>query len=229
MKQRPDCRQTGTKARVLAHLTGRGKERSADVAAALGIAKSAVQSAIYALHKEGFVTSHGHANRRRWSVRPPASYSEAAQARFWAKVDVRGPEDCWPWLGGKRTGYGAFRSDCAQRSAHRVSYELAYGPIPHMRGYHGACVMHACDNKACVNPVHLRLGTNSENMRDMVAKGRQARGERNGFAKLAPELVPAIRAYLAAGASQAHVGRLFGISQTHAGCIGRRVRWSHVQ
>lgn len=106
--------------------------------------------------------------------------------RFWAKVDISGgPDVCWPWMAHcDRDGYGRFRRDGKDLSAHRVAWELVHGPIPE-----GACVLHHCDSPPCCNPfLCLFLGSKADNMADMVAKGR-ARfvahpGESHGQAKL---------------------------------------------
>jgi hypothetical protein len=89
--------------------------------------------------------------------------------RFWAKVERRGPDECWPWLGGKaRRGYGMIRADGRQRPASRVAWSIAHNaPFPPDKF---AC--HTCDNPSCVNPTHIWPGTPGDNMRDMVAKGR---------------------------------------------------------
>ena len=92
--------------------------------------------------------------------------------RFWAKVDKSG--DCWLWTASKtKEGYGYFRFDGAMRKAHRMSWLLTNGEIPE-----GMLVCHTCDNPSCVNPKHLWLGTNRDNMDDMNAKGRHVFAQR---------------------------------------------------
>lgn len=81
--------------------------------------------------------------------------------RFWAKVDRSG--DCWLWMGKRIVKYGYFN----HRRAHRVAWELTHGDIPK-----GLYVLHSCDNPPCVNPAHLRLGTQFDNMADMHDRGR---------------------------------------------------------
>lgn len=86
--------------------------------------------------------------------------------RFWAKVRVA--PGCWEWAAAKNgKGYGRIYAWGKQQSAHRVSYALAYGPIPL-----GLFVLHHCDNPGCVNPNHLFLGTQKDNIHDMLRKGR---------------------------------------------------------
>lgn len=90
---------------------------------------------------------------------------------FWDRVAIAGQDECWLWLGAlKDTGYGQLTRLHISRSplkAHRVAYELTNGPI--QGGLH---VLHRCDNRRCVNPAHLFLGTNDDNVRDMFAKKR---------------------------------------------------------
>lgn len=135
------------------------------------------------------------------------------EAHFWAGVDRGGGEEsCWPWTRGCfDSGYGDFGGE----RAHRVAYTYAYGPIS--KGRH---VLHGCDNPPCCNPRHLRAGTQVENARDCVERGRStnwgrhnnyARGERHGRAKLTDAQVAELRA---TPGTLREVARKFGIGPT---------------
>jgi hypothetical protein len=95
------------------------------------------------------------------------------QARFWSKVDVHiDDRECWLWRGAKTgNGYGNFSVPelGTKAPAHRVAYWLATGSYPEF----GFVVRHKCDNPICVNPHHLEIGTQTDNMLDMVARGRR--------------------------------------------------------
>ncbi len=90
------------------------------------------------------------------------------EQRFWQKVDRHSPNECWNWTARRhRNGYGSLYIDGKEILAHRISFMLNVGPIPD-----GLCVLHHCDNRKCVNPSHLFLGTKQDNTIDMTQKGR---------------------------------------------------------
>lgn len=142
------------------------------------------------------------------------------EQRFWAKVDKNGPVPphvpdlgaCWVWTACrfKRSGYGCIGVKPRLRSAHRVCWELVFGPIPF-----GMLVCHRCDNPACVRPEHLFLGTHTDNVRDMVAKGRRVdnAGELHPSAKLSNAQVAALCAEYATGATQRDLAARYGVTQ----------------
>lgn len=150
--------------------------------------------------------------------------------RFFKKIRWAGGKDeCWLWRARKRLGddYGEFHLHGETARAHRVAYEIWNGPIPD-----GLFVMHKCDTPACVNPDHLVLGTNADNMADAVRKGRlDNRGERNGQANLSEFAVILIREMdkLRPKPSQAVIARFFGVSQKQVSRIVLRQRWKHIK
>ena len=146
--------------------------------------------------------------------------------RFWAKVDKSAGENgCWIWTGADNgDGYGTFKADHSARAAHRVSWELANGPITN-----NLCVLHRCDNRRCVNPAHLFLGTRQDNAIDMCAKDRQAKGVDHSCVKLTEEQVREIRRRYASGEMDGvHLAKAYGISNTNIYCILSRQTWRHI-
>lgn len=152
-------------------------------------------------------------------------------SRFWSKVERRSAFECWPWTGGrKNNGYGQIGADPRdgeyvgrKLSAHRLAYELAFGPIPD-----GLHVLHRCDNRACVNPSHLFLGTHQDNMADMFVKGRHAHGDSQPTRKLSQHQVRAIR-WLATHdpGPKVELARAFAVSESNVTQILSRRTWRY--
>jgi HNH endonuclease len=194
--------------------------------------------------------------RVRWCggfAMPRWKHYPSLEERFWPKVEKT--DGCWYWTAScDPCGYGHFSIDGKLHSAHRVSWELAYGPIPDRLD-----VLHKCDNPPCVRPDHLFLGTHTDNMVDMISKGRKvsimkqgrwrhqhpkqtacgqrngtqthperlARGVDGGRAKLTWEQVVAIRECAATGMSQYKLAEEFGVHGTTINRIVRGLLWKH--
>lgn len=99
-----------------------------------------------------------------------AMLAPEAIAKFWSMVDKSaGPDGCWVWTGSRSyKGYGVFNARVGTRNAHRIAWQLTHGPIASPDIF----VCHACDNRPCVKPTHLWLGSCADNMRDASNKGR---------------------------------------------------------
>ena len=151
--------------------------------------------------------------------------------RFWSKVDVRGPDECWPWLAGvDDSGYGKFWLHNRNDRAHRVAYELSCGPIPHGPGAHGTVVRHTCDNALCCNPRHLLPGTQADNNRDRAERGRSRKqdGTSNPNARLNEQQIAEIRRLADGGRSYRSLAEEFGVGKTIIERIVKRTAWTHV-
>lgn len=161
--------------------------------------------------------------------------------RFWANVkktdiapahrpDLGG---CWLWTGWKSpTGYGSIhsggrRAAGRQKRTHRVSWELHYGDIPD-----GACVLHRCDNRACVRPDHLFIGSQQENIEDMRQKGRARakfqQGQAHAMATLNDDDVARMRIMAREGAWASDIAKEFGVTTAIASNAIRGKTWSHI-
>lgn len=146
--------------------------------------------------------------------------------RFWGYVEKAGPSECWRWthtfFG---TGYGAFLpfGKRVYVGAHRYSAMLAELDIP--KGKH---ICHSCDNRWCVNPKHLFVGSPKENIHDAVQKQRHPHGESSGHAKLTEVEVIQIRAAAASGSLHEELAARFGVARSNIGMIVRRKTWRHI-
>lgn len=140
--------------------------------------------------------------------------------RFNAKVNVM-DSGCHEWMGClAKNGYGMLHLNGKTAFAHRVAFELANGQI-----MGNAYVLHRCDNRKCVNPDHLFLGSFQDNMDDMVEKNRHAAGERNGHAKLTGEQVREIRSI---GGSNTDTAKVYGVTPSLVSMIRSGRIWKHV-
>jgi hypothetical protein len=147
--------------------------------------------------------------------------------RFFDGIGQKQPNGCIPWAKSVRNGWhgqiGKGGHACGMLVASRVAYDLMVGHIPD-----GMHVLHRCDNPRCVNPTHLFLGTQTDNMADKTAKGRQRKGEQCYQAKLTADAVREIRARAAAGEGQESISREFKVSKATVCMVVKRKRWAHV-
>jgi len=141
----------------------------------------------------------------------------STEGRFFKRVTKT--EGCWKWQGRKNTkGYGhlSIRGRVKTIAAHRLSYQIHVGPVPD-----GMFILHKCDNPGCVNPAHLFLGTNADNMADMVSKGRQT-------SILKAEDIPKIRAMAANKTTQAEIAAHFGVKRANISAVITGRTWGHI-
>lgn len=149
----------------------------------------------------------------------PATFTQ-----FWARVNVAGPTECWDWQGEvMNTGYGRFGYHQTRWLAHRFMWMMVEGDPGDM------FVCHTCDRPICVNPMHLWLGTNADNIQDMTNKGRgrpgHVPGSKNGRSKLTEAQVGDVRARYEAGETQAALARAYGVKPGTMSAVCRGKSW----
>jgi len=144
--------------------------------------------------------------------------------RFWGKVDLAGPDECWNWTAyAPKNGYGQMGMGGKRGKveySHRISFSINVGPIPDK-----ACVLHKCDNKKCCNPRHLFLGSIADNVRDMISKNRGILGSLNGASKLDEQQVIAIKGD---NRPVVVIAAEFGVSHSVISNIKTGKTWSHL-
>ena len=144
------------------------------------------------------------------------------QERFLAKVNIpANQKECWEWTASKnKDGYGFFRASKFSR-AHRVAYELFVGDIPEEM-----VVAHKCDNPSCVNPSHLWVCQQIDNIRDRDGKERTGRGEKNRHAKLQDKDAIQIKEMIANGKTNTEIAKIFKIDRSVVSKIRHGKVWA---
>ena len=150
--------------------------------------------------------------------------------RLWSKIEKGDNTSCWLWRGAKyRNGYGMLWGHGRLERAHRLVWMDVVGTIPEM-----LLVLHKCDNRACCNPNHLFLGTQSDNIRDMYAKQRHARGDislgsRRYVAKLTEEQVVGVMArFLVGKETIVEISRSLGVHRKIVDQICKGGTWTYL-
>lgn len=139
--------------------------------------------------------------------------------RIWDHIKKEG--DCWVWTAHKHPfGYGMIMVNGIPTGCHRISWELTNGPIPH-----GMSVLHKCDNPSCINPSHLFLGTQDDNMKDRSKKGRAPKGESHPMSKISEEMAIKIKHSMLSGYKCA---ALFHVSPSTVHSIRSGKTWRHI-
>lgn len=163
--------------------------------------------------------------------KPIPKLSDNDTVRFWKKVNVLDETHCWDWKGYKRKGYGCFQIRINKKNknfiATRISYFIHNEICPPEK-----IVLHTCDNPSCVNPNHLRLGTNKENTQDMMCKNRGKQQFKNGKEHIGSKLnefdVVTIREQFLKGFSQSNLSVKYSVCQSLISRIVNRKLWTHI-
>jgi hypothetical protein len=134
-------------------------------------------------------------------------------------------DGCWNWIGAKRLGYGVLRINGKPTGAHRLSYIHFKGPIKE-----GKFICHSCDNRACINPLHLWEGSNQENIKDRDRKKRTARiyGENHWLSKYTNSQIAKMREMNKEGFTDKEIGKAFNAHPNYVRLVIRRIRWPHL-
>jgi hypothetical protein len=147
---------------------------------------------------------------------------------FWSKVLVKSNDECWEWQGHREKGYGRLTISRNGKNIHLFSHRLSYELTNSLSLTPDVIIRHSCDNPPCCNPAHLSTGTHADNQADKISRGREARGEANGQAKLTVEKVKAIREERTNGATYRELSDKYGVVISIIGYIVHRKIWTHV-
>lgn len=182
----------------------------------------------------GLCSTHYNRQRTRGTTDDGPRARLPLPERFWRYVRKAGPDECWEWTGWTTIhGYGAIGTGgrgSRKISAHRLAWFLHNGELPKIDDYHGAVVMHDCDNRKCCNPAHLRVGRQAENVADMDRKNRRQTKIRAGEAHHEAKFTEAdIRAIRASKLNNAELGRQYGVYRSAIRSIRKKLTWRHVK
>lgn len=178
---------------------------------------------------------NGQSLRRKTSKSCGCSWGRRTlEEEFWKRIPKGNPDECWPWKN-QDSGYGQLTFNRKNMSAHRVCWEIHFGPIPNRLH-----VLHRCDNPPCCNPSHLFLGTNLDNIEDKINKNRQAngqnvrknhehlKGELINTAEFSDEQIMEIRRRDSIGESPTLIASAFGTSRSYIAQIVSGGCWNHL-
>lgn len=181
------------------------------------------------VRSSGLCASHYNQWLKKKELKPlQVQYHGLSESvRFMRRVDKSAPNGCWNWTGSRmnRSWHGQWRNSAGEHEmVHRAAWRMFVGPIPD-----GMFVLHRCDNPVCLNPSHLFLGTQTDNMNDMWlkkrARPRALLGSRHGGAKLTEDKVLEIRKSILSGIELA---KIYGVSPTTICDIRKRRIWNHI-
>lgn len=162
--------------------------------------------------KERNIRIRGRSEARRSSRKKDRWYKPPrlnANEKFWRHVSISGLETCWEWTGAKTdVGYGFFTHEKKNGGAHRWAWFLTRGSYPNP----SEVICHSCDNKSCVNPCHLFIGSHMDNSSDMVRKKRHLKNQMGSKSKTSLDDAVKVKHLLSLGYSPTSISRCFGIN-----------------
>lgn len=154
-------------------------------------------------------------------------YADAGRSKWYGRFVARVrevPSGCWEWIGAKKwSGYGNLHVDGKRITCPQAAWYLEHNEWPA-----GRFVLHSCDNRLCVNPAHLRLGTHYENIADATARNRWAKGERHGMCKFSESTVRKIAEAILSGQPTMGIAKKYGVSAPTVSDIRHGTRWAHI-
>lgn len=161
----------------------------------------------------------------RQPIKPLPELTESFKKALWEKIEVRNPDECWPWKGRiGRNKYGLIRNNGFPFIASRIVFAASGGVFTEEK----PLALHKCDNRACCNPAHLYAGDDADNTADKIARNRIPKGANGPARKLTADQVLEIRAAFARGENPFAVAAKFNISHSYAHRLVKREAWTEI-